>query len=406
MIKDFFNRILLRRHFWRHASFGEVAELYASRMMRMAAIFIISSFVSIYLYQIGYTIPVIAFFWAGFFIFKTIIALPVARLVAWIGPKHAILTSNILYIPAMVAYALLPEYGTWLLFVAAFFQALSAAMYQIGYQIDFSKVKSLEHAGAQIAYMNIFEKVTTGLTPLIGGVIAYLWGPQVVIVISAILFALAAIPLFRTGEQVRVNQKLVFRGFPWRLIRQHSVAQVAVGFDTFASGTAWSLFVAVVIIGISTTNNNVYIVTGMLLSVVLIVALVASYTYGKLIDRKRGGDLMKFGAVANAVTHIMRPFVVSPVSIVGLNAANELATTAYALPYTRAVFDNADLSGARTTYLGLLEALANFGAGLAALMLGFGALVFGGEVALHYIFFVAAAMALLVLTARFPLYKK
>jgi MFS family permease len=406
MIKDFFHRIALRRHFWRHASFSEVAELYASRMLRMAAIFIISSFVSIYLYQIGYTLPMISFFWCGFFIFRVIISLPIARLVAYIGPKHAILVSNILYIPAMVAYALLPTFGPGMLFVAAFFQTISTTMYSIGYMIDFSKVKSTEHAGAQIAYMNIFEKVTTGLTPLIGGFVAFLWGPQVVIVLSAVLFALAAVPLFRTGEQVRVNQKLVFRGFPWRLLLRHSVAQSAVGFDVFTSGTVWNLFIAVIIIGVSAGNNSIYAITGLLLSVVLVVALLASYIYGRIIDRKKGGELMRIGAVGNALTHAMRPFVVAPVSIVGLNAANELVTTGYTLPYTRAVFDNADLSGMRTTYLGLVELLSNFGAAVGAFILGVGAVVFGSVWALHGFFFVAAAVALLVLTARFPLYKK
>src|SRR5690606_1063569 len=134
-----------------------------------------------------------------------IIALPAARLIAWIGPKHAILVSNLLYIPSMIAFALLPQFGPWLLGVALIFQAVSATMYSIGYMIDFSKVKSVEHAGKEIAYMNIFEKVTTGLSPLIGGFIAFLFGPQVVIIIAAVLFALAAVPLFRTGEQVSVN---------------------------------------------------------------------------------------------------------------------------------------------------------------------------------------------------------
>lgn len=406
MIKDLIHRIFLRRRFWRSAPFSEVAELYASRMLRMAAIFIISSFVSIYLYQIGYTIPVIAFFWAAFFVLKVIISLPIARLVAWIGPKHAILVSNLLYIPAMVAYALLPTYGPWLLPVAAVFQAVSATMYSIGYLIDFSKVKSFEHAGSQIASMNIFEKITTGLSPLIGGVIAFIWGPQVVIVLSAVLFAFAAMPLFRTGEPVRVNQKLVFRGFPWRLLGGHAVAQSAAGFDVFASGTVWNLFIAIMIIGVSTSNNTVYAITGLLLSVVLVVALIASYTYGKIIDRKKGGELMKVGAIGNAFTHVLRPFVISPVMIVGLNAANELATTAYTLSFTRGVFDNADLSGMRTTYLGFVEMLGNFGAAMGALILGVGALLLGSNMALYGFFFVAGAVALLVLTARFPLYKK
>ncbi len=397
---------MLRRHFWRHATFSEVAELYVSRMLRMAAIYLASSFISIYMYQLGYSIAAIGFFWAAYFIFKAITSLPVARLIAWMGPKHAIFLSNLLYIPPMIAFALLPVAGPWLLLPILVLQGLSASIYSTAYLIDFSKVKSVEHAGKEIAYMNIFEKLTTGLSPLIGGFIAFICGPEVVILIAAALFALAAVPLLKTGEQVRTNQKLVFKGFPWRLLFGHSVAQFAYGFDVFTSGTVWSLFVAVIILGITSDSDAVYAITGVLVSVVFIVAIIASYTYGRLIDGKKGAELMRAGAIGNAITHLIRPFVVSPVVVAGLNAANELATTGYTLPYTRAVFDNADLSGARITYLGLVEVLTNLGAGIAALLLAFAALTLDPEFAMRGFFFVGAAMALLVLTARFPLYKK
>jgi MFS family permease len=406
MVQKFFHSLLERRHFWRYATFNEVAELYVSRMLRMAAMYMAGTFMSIYLYQLGYSIVTIGFFWSAFFIFKAIIALPVARFIAWVGPKHAILISNLLYIPSMIAFALLPQFGVWLLFISLFFQAISATMYSIAYFIDFSKVKSIEHAGKEIAYMNIFEKITTGLSPLIGGFIAFIFGPQVVIIIAAILFACAAAPLLKSGEQVRTNQKLSFRGFPWHLLRGHALAQFAAGFDVFTSGTAWTLYVSVMILGLTAGNNDVYAITGMLVSVVLIVAIVASYTYGRLIDKRRGADLMKAGAIANAVTHLIRPFIVSPVSVAGLNAANELATTGYSLPYTRAVFDNADISGARVTYLGVVEVLSNFGAGVAACFLGLIALVSTEDFALKSLFFVTGAVVLFVLTARFPLYKK
>lgn len=406
MVRKFFHSILLRRHFWRYATFSEVAELYVSRMLRMAALYMAGSFMSIYLYQLGYSVAVIAFFWGTFYLFKSLVALPAARFIAWVGPKHAILVSNLLYIPSMIAFALLPEYGSWLLGVSLVFQALSATMYSMGYMIDFSKVKSVEHAGKEIAYMNIFEKVTTGLSPLIGGFVAFFFGPQVVIIIAAILFALAAVPLLKTGEQVRINQKLTFRGFPWQLLRGHAFAQFSAGFDVFTSGTIWTLYVAIAILGLTSTSNEVYAVTGILVSVVFLVAIIGSYTYGHIIDKRQGGELMKVGAVANAVTHLMRPFIVSPVAVAGLNAANELATTGYTLPYIRAVFDNADLSGARVTYLALVEALSNFGAGVGAMLLGVVALFAPETFALKSLFFVAGAVALLVLTARFPLYKK
>lgn len=405
MVKSFIHKILLRRHFWRHATFSEISELYTSRMLRMAAMHIIGSFMSIYLYQVGYSVGEIAVFWAAFYLFKVVVAMPSAAFVGWIGPKHAILISNLLYIPAMICFAYLPQTGAWVLIPALILQGLSASIYAIAYSIDFSKVKSSEHAGKEIGYMNIVEKVTTGLSPLIGGILALVFGPQVVIIVSAILFALAAAPLMTTGEQVSTRIKLKLKGFPWRLLFGHSVAQTSLGFDVFASGTVWSLYAAIFIIGIS-TSNEIYLISGALLSVIFLAALVASYAFGKIIDKRRGKELMQFGGAANAITHLMRPFTGSPVTIAGLNATNEVATTGFTMPYTRAVFDNADLSGARTTYLGLTDMLANIGAGLAALLLALLAPIVGDQQVLVYFFFLAAGNALLMLTARFPLYNK
>jgi len=405
MLKNIIHKALLRRHFWRHATFSEIAELYASRLLRMLAINIAASFMSIFLYQHGYSIAFIALFWAVFFGFKSLIAIPSAAITAHIGAKHGILISNLLYIPSMLAFAFVPVYGIWVLAIVVILQGTSSAMYSISYSIDFSKVKSVEHAGKEIAYMNIVEKVTTGLSPLIGGVIAYLFGPQVVLGIAAILFAVAAAPLLRTAEQELPRQKLNFKGFPWHLVRSTLVPQIALGFDVFTSGTVWTLFTAVFIIGVGVTNE-VYAINGALLSVVLFAALGASYAYGRLIDRKRGGDLLRIASVANALTHALRAFVVTPIGIAGLNVANEAATTGYTMAYTRGIFDNADLSGKRTTYLGVIEVLANFGAALGGLVLFFLVVNIGDHRAMQVFFFIAAVVVLTIMTARFPLYRK
>lgn len=406
MLQRILHRILVRRHFWRYASFNEVSELYASRLLRMLAINIAASFMSIFLYQQGFSVSWIALFWATFFGFKTIIALPMAAVAARIGAKHGILASNIMYIPAMIAFAFVPICGPWLLFVTVILQGSSAALYSISYSIDFSKVKSTTHAGKEIAYMNIIEKVTTGLSPLIGGVIAFFLGPEVVLVIASVLFAIAAIPLLRTGEQELPRQKLNFKGFPWHLIRPNIAPQIAIGFDVFSSGTLWSLFVAVFIIGVGQTNG-VYAANGALLSVVLFAALGASYAYGKLIDGRRGGDLMRIASIANAITHFMRAFTTTPIGVAGLNVANEAATTGYTMAYTRGLFDNADLSGKRTTYLGIVEVLSNLGAAMAGIVLFFLTLhISDVHHAMQVSFFIAAGVVLLVITARFPLYRK
>jgi len=405
MFQNIIHQILVRRHFWRYATFSEVSELYASRMLRMLALNIAASFMSIFLYQNGFGIPFIALFWGMFFLFKTLIALPVAALAARIGAKHGILISNIMYIPSMIIFALIPEYGPLLLIAVVILQGASSALYSISYSTDFSKVKSSLNAGKEIAYMNIVEKVTAGLSPLIGGLLALAFGPQVVLVIAAILFSLAAAPLLRTAEQERPHQKLNFKGFPWHLVRPNIAPHIALGFDVFTSGTVWSIFTAVFIIGVASTNE-VYAANGALMSVVVFAALGASYAYGKIIDRKKGGELLRVAAIGNALTHLMRAFTTTPVAVAGLNVANEAATTGYTMAFTRGVFDNADLSGQRVTYLGVVEALSNLGAALGGFLLFFMASMLGDKLSIHVFFFIAAAIVLLIATAKFPLYRK
>jgi hypothetical protein len=305
----------------------------------------------------------------------------------------------------MVGFVFLPVVGPAILIPILIIEGISSSIYTTSYSVDFSKIKSLMHAGKEIGYMNIVDKVTAGLSPLVGGFIAFIFGPEVVIIVAATLFAFAASPLLRTGEPTRTHQRLHFRGFSWSLFRKHAVAQVAYGYDILVSGRAWSLFVAVVIVGVS-GGDEVYAIVGTLLSVVFIVSFVTSYLFGQLIDAKRGASLMQLSILGKAITHLVRPFVPTPLGAAGMNAVNETATTGYVMPYTRAIFDNADRSGNRITYIGLTDAAASFGAACAALVLGFIALSFSEESSFSYAFIIAAGVVLLLLTARFPLYRR
>ena len=99
MLRRFIYKFFQRRHFWRYASFSEVAEIYTSRTLRMIAVGMSTVFMSVFLYQLGYGMQFIATYWLIYLLFKAIAALPAAKYAALIGPKHGILLSNLLYIP-------------------------------------------------------------------------------------------------------------------------------------------------------------------------------------------------------------------------------------------------------------------------------------------------------------------
>ncbi len=405
MIQSFIHRLLARRHFWRYASFDEVAELYASRVMRLLAQFMINMFVSIYLYQQGYSLVFITCYFAVSFLFRAAAVYPVARFVAKFGPKHAILVGNLLYIPALIAFPFVPDLGLPAIVMFGVFQSLSMVTFDLGYMVDFSKVKHVDHAGKEIGYMQIFERLTASLSPLIGGAIAFLIAPEATMWVAAVLFAVASVPLFKTKEQVRLNQKLDFKRFPWRDAWRTVRAETAVGFDVVASNFVWVLFITVVIF--SSTGNDIYLTVGAFASVTVVTSLFSAYAFGRIIDWRHGGDLLRVATLANSMTHAFRAFVTAPAGVVAANIANEVATTGFAMAYLRGIFDTADgATGHRIVYLMFISIAMNLGAFLACVVFGTLLLLVPTTAMAFQLFFVcAAAYVLVAMTARFKLYR-
>ena len=404
MFKSFLYKVLESRHFWRYASFSEIAELYTSRTIRTIAMSIVSGFTSVYLYESGYSLVFIMGFFLFYYLVKVPLALVAGRFVARFGPKHGILVSNLLHVPAMVSLGLMPVFGLPVIILWGAFMAISSSIYQISYMVDFSKVKNVEHAGKELAVMNILEKIAIGLSPVIGGVIALWFGLQVVIWLSAILFIISALPLLKSIEPVRLRQKITLEGFPWVATIRGIIAQTGVGFDYVTTGVAWHLFIIIVIF--PNSGWEVYVELGALSSVTILAAIGASYAYGKLIDNSKGGNLLKISVVMNALVHVSRPFATAPAAIVGTNIANEVATMGYNMAFTRGVFDTADLTGHRIVYLCICDAVANFGASIACLALLLCAIALGSVDGLRIFFFIAAGFVLLIGSAKFDIYRK
>lgn len=404
MLKSFIYRLLETRHFWRYASFSEIAELYASRTLRIIAMHIASGFASVYLLQTGYSLSFILLYWACYFMFKVPLALLVGKFVAYYGPKHGILISNLLYIPAMVALGFVPNFGFPAIIIWGVLMACSATLYQVSYHVDFSKIKSVDHGGKELGFMNILEKMAIGISPIVGGLIALIFGAQVIMWVAAAVFAVAAIPLFQSAEQTRTHQRFTLKGFPFRMAFRSFISQIGIGFDVVTTGHIWNLFIAIVIF--PNLTDELYLTIGSLSAVTILTAIVVSYAYGKLIDRRQGGNLLKMSVIANGAVHAFRPFASGAAPIVGANVANELATTGVTMAYMRGLFDTADLSGHRVAYLSIVESIANFGGAIACFICLVLISILGDSDGLRIFFFVAAGAVLIVGTAHFRLYRK
>jgi len=363
LLQRLIHRLLLRRHFWRQADFSEIAELYATRMLRSMAVGMISVFIAIYLIRSGYSVEFTLGYFCLYYFLRAVFVWLAAHIIAEIGPKHGMLVSNLLYVPSLLALAVLPELGMSALFIAGVFQALSVTLYDITTNVNFSKIKALGHEGKELGYLYIMTKIGMALSPLVGGVAASLFGPKFTIVAAAGIFIIAAAPLFFTPEPVATRQVLKLRGLKLRYIWRNLLSNMAGGVDFGASGPIWSLFIALVVLAGSGTT--VYAKVGALSSITLISAVISARVFGLIIDKRRGGDLLKIGVFANSTLHLLRPFVISVPGVATLNVANEIATSGYTMPYLKGLSDTADnIHGYRITYLSLMSGAMSLGASL------------------------------------------
>ena len=398
MIYRLIHRLFHRRHYWRRVSFDEIAELYVSRLLTIFAINVVNLFAAVYLYKLGYSIIFIALFYAFWYLFKVPFSIVAAKYASYFGPKHGILLANILRIPSLIAFALVPIYGFPAIMVFGAFQQMSSALYDLCYLIDFSKVKNSINAGKEIGTMQIIEKVAKVISPLIGGVIASIVSPQATILLACALFVVAALPLLRTVEPTMTRTKLRLRGFPWRLAMPSLISESVVGFDFIASGITWTLFASLFIF--ANSGNGVYAALGALASLGVFISILAAWVFGQLVDRHKGKILFTVGVISNSLIHLFRPFVMNPAGMMGVNIANETATSAYAMPFTRLLFDVADTSGFRITYMMFIEMTVNAGAAIGCLVLALMVFLMGEGLGMQIMFVVAAIYESLLLNSR------
>lgn len=393
MVNEILYHLSLGKHYWRSVPFAEMAELYASRLLRNVSQGMIGLFVVVFLYQRGYGVASIFALVGGYYLLRAFFSVISAYYIAWAGPKRAILVSNILIVPSLWALVMIDSYTLLAVLVYFGFQAASLALYYVAADVQFSSIKHAKVEGREVGWLHIMEKIGTGVAPLVGGVVAYMFGPELVMWIASALSIASAFPLFLSPEKIRRKQKIIFRGFPRHVLQKQLVSVGFMGVDYVTTTATWALFIAVVVFG--TTDNSVYAKLGVAFSVSLVASIATSRLYGVLIDKRRSSELYHTGVVVNALIHGIRPFITNVAGVVATNAANEIGTSAYTMPYVQNMYDTADnLPGYRIVYLSLMMSTLCIGAAFMAFLTALLVWKFGATAGMQYSFILAAVMTL------------
>lgn len=396
MLKKLITRLLEPRHYWRTAGFNELSELYTVQLLRSLSISMVSIFVPIYLFKIGYSITSIAGFFLLWFAIRPLFTYMTARLIAWIGPKHSMVFSISLQI-AYLGFILSLETMHWPLWVIALIGSFYFGLYRMAFDVDFSKVKHTEHGGKEVGYLQIFERTGAVLGPIVGGLIAGIFDPRYTLALAIVIISLTLIPLLATSEPVRRRQVIVVKGFPFKRYRWDIFISSAFQFQEVASVIIWPLF-----LGIFVFTNNTYQLLGVLASVGTVLAMLSAYAIGKIVDNNKGRQLLNLGATINAGILLIKPFITTTIGAFFINIVREPVSVMYKIPFMKGRYDEADsVPGYRIVYFMYIElaiAFANIVIWGSVVIIS---LTVDGKVALQAAFVAGAVMSLLLTKQKF-----
>jgi MFS family permease len=397
MFKRLIKKFLSPRHYWRDIGFDELSELYSTMTFRSLALSMVAIFIPVYLYGLGYSIPVIFLFFAQVYIFWQLAAVAAAWIIARFGPKHTILISHFFIIISMAMLITLVSVG-WPLPLIALFFGISNGLFFVAFHVDFSKVKHSEHGGKEVGWMFIMQKIGVALGPIVGGLAGYLFGAQYIFLVAVILLFGGVIPLFLTAEPVKIHQHIDFSKLEFKDVRSDIFSFSALGVENVSSMIIWPFFMGIIIF-----RDNPYLNLGLVVSASVVVTFMASRAIGSVIDKRRGRRLLRIGVVLNALLHLIRVFARGfPVTFL-INILNEVFTPMYRMPLFKGLYDAADdYPGRRIAYISTVEAASSFARGMFFLLAAVVAYLITNTILLFGLLFTMAAVAsLLIATERF-----
>ena len=385
-----------RRRF-RHMTFDELSELYASQMLRALAISMAGIFIPVYLYENGLELWQIFVFYAISFAMQSIMSLPFGKIIARFGPKHSILISFFISTLNMLGLVFIDSLPS--VFILAFVIGLGNLLYYIAFHVDFSKVKKVKKEGNELGWVFILGRTGATLGPILGGTIAYLVDSRYVFVFAIVVLFSGSLPLFLTSEPTKIRQKFEIRLINVRKMWRDIASYSSMTVTTTTSIIIWPLFLAVVVF-----NENPYIQIGSITTLATVVSIFSAKTIGKLVDNKKGRLLLRYHVVFWAILNMLRPFVSSFTMAASVNVANDAANPGYKMPLLKGMFDAGDdHPGARIAYFSIQEV---FACGLRSFVFIIGSLmaylITSDRLVFFIIFLVGSLIALGVMLEKYP----
>jgi MFS family permease len=310
---------------------------FIGRMITLVASGLIGVFAPIFLYQyFGGSITYVGLWFMVGWVAYIILSPIMMKLVEFIGLRYALIASTFF---GAAYYFVLANAEQNDVFATAIMSAVLIIFwrffYWLPYHLEFVTLTEKGHRGQQSSFFWASASVIGMITPLIGGVIIYLWSFSAVFYVAMVLFLLQAIPYLlipKANEQYTWGYWETWRNFFSRRYRQVVVSHFALGAENTVGLLIWPIFIFLLLEG------NIFEV-GVISSIIVMVSVFGEILLGKYIDAHAEERVLSFAGIMNALGWIAKMFVTTAFHIFVAGAYHSVVHIFVRTPLTARVSD-------------------------------------------------------------------
>ncbi len=208
-------------------------------------------------------------------------------------------------------------------------------LYWPGFHTNLSLFMKKKSSGKEVAIFKVIGQISSILGPAIGGIILFNQGTVVLVICSAILLSISAIPLF-FGPDIKNEVSLSFRQFASETFKKKNFRLYlpfhAEGVLGYINAIFWNLFIFI--------NLKNVLDVGFLSSGVSLFTAIVLIVLGWGIDNRRkiGRHVLTIGTVTNAIGWLLKGIPSSGVSFFIVDNIQKFGNSIVRIPYEKNMY--------------------------------------------------------------------
>ncbi|KKR20466.1 MAG: Major facilitator superfamily [Parcubacteria group bacterium GW2011_GWE2_39_37] len=311
----------------------ELNELYISHGIMNFALGLVSVFVPVYLYTLGYSIVAIL----GYFFLNSLsfvlLSYVGARAVAWLGVKHSMLTSVVFLILYFIGLRQIEAYP-WLFFILPIARTMEMMLYNYSFHLNFISHADRKDHGKDVTFDQTIALLAGLAAPFVGGLLAKFFGFNVLFFVGLSIIAVSVIPLFFSAEsyaKLAFNKKGLYKDLWSREGRPLLFSYSGYAIESWIGLILWPIFLMIIL----TDTSKV----GALISLPAFITLIFFYFFGKKIDQLNKNKLLSIGSILHFFGWVGRLFVQGFDSVFLVDAYKRLSERFVQIPWSAIFYD-------------------------------------------------------------------